>query len=151
MDIDSRGEYPARALSNFAPNSFVMNGDIECASMEGFLQSLKFEDPDEQKKLRGLIGVEAKFKGSTRNYVWQRQQKLWFRGTAYGRHEPCYQILLDNAFLALSKNPNFEKALLATGTSRLTHTIGETDATKTCLTAYEFCTRLIKIRNRLRL
>lgn len=41
MDIGSGTGYPSAALSNFAPHSFVIDG-VECASMEGFLQSLKF-------------------------------------------------------------------------------------------------------------
>jgi hypothetical protein len=34
---------PARALSNLAPHGFEIDG-IVCASMEGFLQSLKAAD-----------------------------------------------------------------------------------------------------------
>lgn len=41
MDIKSGCGYPASALSNFAPHPFVLDG-VYCASMEGFLQSLKF-------------------------------------------------------------------------------------------------------------
>jgi hypothetical protein len=36
MDIGSRGEYPAGALSNFSAHGFVVDG-VRCASMEGFL------------------------------------------------------------------------------------------------------------------
>jgi predicted NAD-dependent protein-ADP-ribosyltransferase YbiA (DUF1768 family) len=45
MDIGSGNGYPGASLSNFAPHPFTIDG-VECASMEGFLQSLKFESVD---------------------------------------------------------------------------------------------------------
>ena len=54
MDIGSGTGYPSSALSNFAPHSFVFDG-IECASMEGFLQSLKFQDPEMQKQMMSIV------------------------------------------------------------------------------------------------
>ena len=38
MDIGSGSGYPSSTLSNFAPHAFTIDG-VECASMEGFLQS----------------------------------------------------------------------------------------------------------------
>jgi len=37
MDVGSGSKYPAGALSNFSPHPFSID-DIECNSMEGFLQ-----------------------------------------------------------------------------------------------------------------
>ena len=48
MNIGSGQDYPANALSNFAPHPFVFDG-VEVNSMEGFLQSLKFKNFDMQK------------------------------------------------------------------------------------------------------
>lgn len=45
MDIGSGTGYPSANLSNFHPHAFTIDG-IACASMKGFLQSLKFENPD---------------------------------------------------------------------------------------------------------
>ena len=50
MDIGSGTGYPAAALSNFAPHAFMLDG-VECASMEGFLQALKFSNPDMQREV----------------------------------------------------------------------------------------------------
>lgn len=47
MDIGSKCGYPASSLSNFSPHPFVIDG-VECSSMEGFLQSLKFSSIDMQ-------------------------------------------------------------------------------------------------------
>lgn len=62
MNIGSNNNYPGCALSNFAGYRFVID-DIQCNSMEGFLQSLKFKSEDMQKEVCLLIGKAAKFKG----------------------------------------------------------------------------------------
>ena len=62
MDIGSGKEYPSNALSNFAPHPFVFDG-VEISSFEGFLQSLKFSNPDMQKEVCKLVGKAAKAKG----------------------------------------------------------------------------------------
>lgn len=59
IDIYSKGEYPSNVLSNFYKNSFIIDC-ITCASMEGFLQSLKVKSPDRQKQICLLSGIEAK-------------------------------------------------------------------------------------------
>ena len=141
MDIRSGKTYPSRALSNFAPHPFEMDG-VECASMEGFLQSLKFKNPDMQKEVCKLVGFAAKKKGKKKN--WDRI--LWWQGKEYDRFGDEYQELLDRAYLALSKNSKFRKALEASGDAVLTHSIGKRKKKDTILTASEFCGRLMKIR-----
>lgn len=68
MDIGSGSGYPSSNLSNFSPHGFVVDG-VECASMEGFLQSLKFQDPEMQKHVCTLVGKAAKFKGKKKKMV----------------------------------------------------------------------------------
>lgn len=67
MDIGSNNKYPANSLSNFAPHHFVFD-DVQCNSMEGFLQSLKFKDPETQKHV--CLKVEIKAKGKGRKKKW---------------------------------------------------------------------------------
>lgn len=147
MDIGSGSGFPSAALSNFAPHPFVMDG-ILCNSMEGFLQSLKFEDPEMQKNVCLLVGKAAKFKGKKKK--WWKTQTLHWQGQTFKRDSGEYQDLLDRAFEALSMNSSFRKALLATGDAVLTHSIGKTKITETVLTRSEFCSRLMKIRRELR-
>ena len=148
MDIGSKAGYPASALSNFAPHSFIFDG-VMCASMEGLLQSFKFDKPHIQAEVCKLVGIGAKRRGQKRNKAWKRVQKLWWQGVAYDRNGDAYQQLLDRAFDALSKNDGFRRALLATGDARLTHSIGISKTSDTCLTEREFCSRLETIRSRL--
>ena len=147
MDIGSGAGWPASALSNFAPHPFVIDG-VECNSMEGFLQSLKFSNPDMQKEVCKMVGKQAKFKGKKKK--WWRTQTLYWQGVEIARSSEEYQVLLDRAFDALAQNNGFRAALLATGNSVLTHSIGKTKITETVLTRQEFCSRLTKIRERIR-
>ena len=146
MDIGSGSGWPSAALSNFAPHPFVIDG-VECASMEGFLQSLKFKDPAIQVEVCKLVGKAAKFKGKKKK--WWKTQTLHWQGVEYKRDSKEYQELLTRAFEALAKNTSFQKALLATGKSTLTHEIGKTKISETVLTRQEFCGRLIMLRARL--
>lgn len=146
MDIGSGTGWPSAALSNFTPHPFVIDG-VACASMEGFLQSLKFKEPDMQVEVCKLVGKAAKFKGKKKK--WWRTQTLYWQGQEFKRDSQEYQDLLDRAFDALAQNTGFQKALLATGKATLTHSIGKSKETETVLTKQEFCSRLTKIRDNL--
>lgn len=146
MDIGTGTGYPSAALSNFAPHAFIIDG-IECASMEGFLQSLKFSNPEMQKQVCTLVGKAAKFKGKKKK--WYKTQTLYWQGKEYKRDSEEYQLLLDRAYNELAKNEGFKKALLATGNATLTHSIGKKKKNETVLTIQEFVSRLTVIRSRL--
>ena len=66
MDIGSGKGYPESALSNFAPHPFVID-KVEVNSMEGFLQSLKFKNPEIQKEVCKLVGISAKYRGKPKS------------------------------------------------------------------------------------
>ena len=147
MDIGSGSGFPGATLSNFAPHPFIIDG-VECNSMEGFLQSLKFSNPEMQREVCKLVGKAAKFKGKKKK--WWRTQTLYWQGVEIARSSQEYQDLLDRAFDALAQNNGFRAALLATGNSVLTHSIGKNKITETVLTRQEFCSRLTKIREKLK-
>jgi len=146
LDIKSGRGYPASALSNFAPHPFIFRG-IKVASMEGFLQGLKFKNPEMQKYIFTLVGVKAKYAGKKKK--WWKTQTLWFQGEPIERTSKEYQELLDEAYNELAKNESFKKALLATQKAVLTHNIGRRKQQETVLTRSEFCSRLTKIREKL--
>ena len=151
MDIGSKHGYPSSSLSNFSPHPFTVTWrgfTVQSNSMEGFLQGLKFKNPDMQKYVSTLVGYAAKKKGKEKN--WRVSQALWWNGQSIDRHSDEYQELLDIAFDALSKNSTLRAALLSTGDAILTHNIGKTNANETVLTQKEFCSRLMKIRNSLK-
>ena len=147
MDIGSGNSYPASALSNFAPHPFVLDG-VKIASMEGFLQCLKFSNPEMQKHVCTLVGRAAKSKGHGKN--WQRRGILYWQGREIDRFSDEYQALLDRAFEVMyTTNDSARKALLLTGNSTLQHSKGKRSPRETILTRSEFCSRLTGMRDRL--
>lgn len=145
--MDIRSGTSASGLSNFSPRPFTFRG-VECASMEGLLQSLKFKSADMQIHVCTLVGRAAKFKGKKKK--WWRDQTLWWQGKPIKRNSQEYQDLLDEAFEALyTQNQAARRALLATGKAVLRHSLGKSDARRTVLTEQEFCSRLMRIRDRL--
>lgn len=143
MNIKSKAKYPAGALSNFSPYRFTFDG-VLCHSMEGVLQAFKFSNKDMQKVVCTLVGLEAKSKGSKKN--WKRTQTLYWQGKSFKRDSKDYQKLLDRAYNALAKNTKFQKALLATNKATLKHTLGRKNKKDTVLTQQEFCSRLTRLR-----
>ena len=104
MDIGSGSGFPSATLSNFAPHPFVIDG-VECNSMEGFLQSLKFSNPEMQKEVCKLVGKAAKFKGKKKK--WWRTQTLWWQGVEIARSSEEYQILQTAHLTLLLKTAAF--------------------------------------------
>lgn len=147
MDIGSGNGWPSSALSNFAAHPFEIDG-VKCNSMEGFLQSLKFSNPEMQKEVCLLVGKAAKFKGKKKN--WWRTQTLYWLGEEIARDSEEYQLLLDRAYEALAQNSGFRQALTMTGNATLTHSIGKTKKSETVLTRQEFCSRLMNLRERIK-
>ena len=147
MDIGSKSGYPSSALSNFAPHAFVFDG-VECASLEGLLQSFKFDKPHIQAEVCKLVGLAAKFRGKPRNKAWKSKQTLWWKGLPIDRHGDEYQNLLDMIYQAVyDQNDSFRRALAATQNAVLTHSIGHNKESETVLTEREFCSRLTKLRD----
>ena len=145
MDIGSGNGYQSAALSNFAPHPFTIDG-VECASMEGFLQSLKFESVDMQRYVCTLVGKAAKKKGHKKN--WKQKQELYWNGRIYKRDSKDYQNLLNRAYNRLYTNEGFYRALQATNGMVLEHSMGRNKSSETVLTKQEFCSRLTYLRDR---
>ena len=146
MDIGSQHGWPASALSNFAPHPFIIDGVI-CNSMEGFLQSLKFKNPEMQREVCKLVGKAAKFKGKKKK--WWKKQELYWQGRTFKRDSIEYKELLTKSYDALFKNEGFRKALAATKGSTLTHSVGKRAKRKTVLTEKEFIFQLLRLRKRI--
>lgn len=144
MDIGAGNGWPSSALSNFAGHRFEIDG-VQCFSMEGFLQSLKFKSVEMQEQVCRLVGKAAKFKGKGKK--WYRTQTLYWRGQEIKRDSEEYQELLDRAYTNMyNQSRDFRKALNSTS-GGLTHSMGKNSINRTVLTSREFCGRLIKLRD----
>lgn len=144
IDIGSEESHEGKLLSNFTEHHFYIDG-VFCASMEGFLQSLKFDAIEKQYDICSLVGVKAKFKGKKKK--WYLTQTLYWQGKSIDRHSEEYQILLDRAFSELFRNEQYKSLLLSTKGHTLTHSIGKNNPKLTILTIDEFCSRLTILRN----
>ena len=143
LDIHSNGLYPSNVLSNLCSNGFRFDG-VVCGSMEGFLQSLKYEDSNRQRQICSMKGRNAKRQSTT---TWQTDQVVWWRGRAIDRQGTEYRDLLRRAYQAMfDQNDRFRAALMASRGRILYHSQGNTDPFKTILTQEEFCSILMEIR-----
>lgn len=144
MDIGSGKKYPANALSNFSPHPFTID-NVECASMEGFLQSLKFKSPEMQIEVCKLVGKAAKFRGKHKK--WWKTQTLYWKGVEIKRDSLEYQELITKAYYAMfNQSESFRNALVASGDAVLKHSIGKKKKNETVLTESEFCSILTMLR-----
>ena len=144
IDIWSKSDYPADVLSNLCSNGFRFDGMV-CGSMEGFLQSLKFQDISKQREICALSGKEAKDSSTT---VWQSTQTIYWQEHVIHRQSQTFKTLIKRAYKAFyTQNKSFREALLSTRGKRLYHIGGVTDSYKTILTEVEFCSILTELRD----
>ena len=144
IDVWSKSPYPANVLSNLYPNAFEIDG-VRCASMEGFLQALKYEDHETQKEICALSGKEAKERSIS---DWQENQIIYWRGQPIKRQSQDFKTLIRRAYKCLfEQNDAFRNALLSTKGKCLYHTRGLSNPQKTILTEQEFCIMLTELRD----
>ena len=147
LDLGWRNGGLGKALSNLFPYPFELDG-VRLASMEGFLQSLKFQGIEEQDMLIGLHGFKAWKIGQVGN-DWREGQILWWRGVPHQRLSREYHMLVERAYNACyEQNEAFRKALFETGVDILSHDIGHHDPTMTTLTEWEYIYNMYRLRAR---
>lgn len=147
LDIHSRAPYPSNVLSNFYNHQFKIKVDgeiITIGSMESFMQVIKIEDVDLQKRVFSMSSIEA------RQYRTKiKNNTIWFLGKPVSRFSSNYEKIVKRAFEIMAKqNPYFIKALLDTKSLRLTHSIGKQSKDETILTEQEFVKILMWLRDK---
>lgn len=144
INIYSKGDYPSNILSNFAPNGFLIDG-VRCASMEGFLQSLKFRNVKRQNFICSLTGKVAKKCGKKKK-IWKITGNAYWQGKKYKRDSVEFDNLIKRAYAAMYQNDIFKRALESTCGKELRHTIGKHKKRATMLTEEEFISNLNLLR-----
>ena len=146
IDIYSKSKGVAGELSNFTAHAFTFDG-VECASMEGFLQSLKYLCPKKQREICKLTGKVAKEAGDGKKR-WRITRNIYWCGKRYDRLSPEFRELIFRAYSAMyEQNEAFRAALEASRGAKLCHSIGEPNPKKTILTEREFICMLYRLRN----
>lgn len=145
IDIKSKKPGAAGELSNFSAHRFIFDG-VECASMEGFLQSLKYLCPKKQRQVCLLTGGEAKAAGAKKRR-WKLTRNIYWGGKRYSRLSPEYRELVFRAYCAMYlQNKEFRRAIEETRGAKLCHSIGNKNPKKTILTEREFICMLYRLR-----
>ena len=145
LNIDSDSvDWRARMLSNFSAAFFVLDG-LLVASVEGFIQGIKFPEGDPLRKLAfASVGKEAK---RFSRKVEPSSQWVWWNGDkiAYGSLQ--HLILIERAIRAkFEQNSDAMKALLETRSIKLVHELGHPEGRRTSLSSADFCDILTRIR-----
>lgn len=144
IDISSNKYPQGNTLSNFTPYAFKFR-NVECKSMEGLIQALKFKNHEKQKETCLMNGYQAKKAGKDSD--WKTDLCLYWQDEKYLRYSRKYQQLLDEAFNSLASNEIFTDNLIQTTGYELTHSMGKRNIWSTALTEFEFCSRLMNIRD----
>lgn len=137
IDIRSKRRGIAGRLSNFTKRNFVFD-EIFCRSIEGVLQSMKFENINEQKIVCGLWGEQAKFAGELKT-DWKNAQILYWRDRRYPREGEEYKTLLTRLYTEVYKqDKQFRKDIKKSTKFKLIHSMGNPNPCDTVLTENEF-------------
>ena len=146
-------DWRAKRLSNFSDDPFELDGR-RFASVEGFIQGIKFPDGDPRRSLAFVsVGAQAKRIGhdafDPKSAVWGRRVVWWGREQIpFGSF--MHQRLIERAIRAkFEQNERARRALLATAGTKLTHDMGHPESRYTSLPARVFCDILTRIRTEL--
>ncbi len=148
LDIRGSATDPLVArLSNFTDRTFSFRS-VQCAGLEGILQSLKCSDFKIQKEICALRGREAKRFGNNYNN-WKDTQMLWWNERSFNRAGREYFDLITSIYDAVyDQDVTFRNDLLAVGHEDICHSIGNPDMRDTVLTEVEMIHQLNRLRIR---
>lgn len=138
--------WPGNILSNFAKTPFVID-KVKCACSEAFIQSLKFQDPEEQIIICGLSGQEVWERGSKETDGVFLRGNVWWLGECLKLHSVEHFELIERGLVAkFTQSDKARNALIGSGTATLTHDFGKPKGSKHSLPIEVFCQVVTKIR-----
>lgn len=148
LDIVYGNPWPANLLSNMWPHEFEIGG-LSYTCMEAFIQSLKFQNEEDARRISKLYNFEARKEGQKGN-GWKKDQILYWNGIELERESQNYNDIVYCAFEHLyDQNFLFRLGLKLTGTVGFDHSVGLDDPKNTVLTRQEFADFLYRLREKL--
>lgn len=135
-------DWRGRALSNFALSPFIFE-DMLFASVEGFIQGIKFAEADPRRlQAFRLAGWDAKQIGAQAD----RRGAYW-GGQCLGFGEEPHQQLIAAAIRArMAQSVGLQRVLLSTGDAVIVHDTGVPESPATSLPGATFCQLMTAIR-----
>lgn len=149
IDLGITKQGIGRKLSNFYLYPFVLD-DVQCSSMETFIQCLKYPNFDTQLKMASMAkSFDAYKEGQRTGNGWKDTQTIWWRENPIQRGSERYYLLMARAYDACyDQNIKFREALLSSEFDVLTHDIGKHDQTQTLLTVSEYLHNMYRLRSK---
>ena len=136
----------AYQLGNFAPARFWIDR-VYCRSAEGYIQSLKFADPDKQREVCRMVGVRAKFAGKKAGKRIAREGTVFWQGESvlFGsdQHQRWIELGIEAKF---RQDFDSQFDLISTGDQSLIHDTGHPESRFTSLPSSAFVTTVSQIR-----
>ena len=147
FNLGDQSDPISEKLGNFSTSRFSLD-DVECFSVEGFIQSLKFSDSEKQQAVAKLVGKEAKFKGKKAGKRIAREGTVFWNGRTIKFRSPEHLALIERGILAkFEQDEKAQQALLATGNAELIHNTGRAESPFTSLPSEHFIKIVKKIRS----
>ena len=147
-DISDQRGFPFGMLDPSAPVRFEIDG-VECASLDGFMESLKFERIVDQKNVTKRVGADAKNQSKNKDF-WPHNVKadreLYWQGESFKRNSKTFDRLLARVFRQMIRNPIYHEALMSTEDADFTHSKGKANKKDTVLTKKELTDNLKAVR-----
>lgn len=136
------GEQIGRDISNFSYSPFTLDGR-KYASVEGFYNSLLYNDPARRAKIAEMWGLEAKMVGKSSNNLTFQYGKETIKLGSEEHHR-----LIERAIRAkFEQNPDITKAFVATHPRPIIHDVGFPDKPGTPYPREVLESVLTRIRN----
>lgn len=143
MEIGN-GKGPFAQLSSMTPHQFIID-DVKCASLESFIQSLKFEKPSMQASLCAEKPKSAKERGK-KAINWEGTGVAHWKGISMDRLSTQYFTFMESVVAALARQCEpFRKALTDVSEDTIT-SAAKSREMHTPLTEAEYCKILKKVR-----
>ena len=150
-DVSDERGFPFGMLDPSAPVRFEIDG-VECASLDGFVESLKFERIIDQKNVTKRVGEDAREQGKNQDNPANQiaDRILHWQGRTFKRNSKEFDKLLARVFREMAKNARYQEALLITQDVDFRHPKGKIAKKDTILTRKELTDNLKKLRADLR-
>lgn len=147
MNIGSGKGFPLSQLRSDSLHAFELDG-VKCASIESFVQGLKFEKPSQQVSVCKETPKAARERGKKAS-DWKNNQTLWWKGVSFDRRSSEHRELLFRALSQVAHHCSaFREALLHTGSSVL-ECPTQSKEFDTPVTEAEFSAALTSVRTQL--
>lgn len=150
-DISDERGFPFGMLDPSAPVRFEIDG-VKCASLDGFVESLKFERIIDQKNISKRVGNDARKRGIEKDNPGNQKadRMLYWQGDTFKRNGKTFNRLLARVFREMAKNARYQAALMATQDADFRYPKGKTNKKDTVLTKKELTDNLKKLRAELK-